>query len=109
MTLPLFDAPSETFTPEVKAKPSDAPVEMCEKSHNRAIPTGPDVIRVIASRHGTFTRASGDGVTGEFYLVQLRGGRVVQQYLDGTRTPSTVTAALIESSLASGQWREVAP
>lgn len=70
---------------------------------------GPDVLRVIESANGTFTRLRNGGVADEFRLLVMASGAVFEETPAGLRRRSTVTVEMIDSSIAWHGWREVWP
>lgn len=86
--LPLFDAPREPepLTPKVN-----------------------DIRRLIESKAGTFRELLEGGAVGrEFRIAELEDGRIVRQYMDGTRgrSPGAITPFLIDDALKAGIYAE---
>lgn len=87
-TLPLFDTPREPqpLTPKVN-----------------------DIRRLVEAKAGTFRELLEGGKPGrEFRIAELEDGRIVRQYLDGTRgrSPVAVTSFLIDDALKAGTYVE---
>lgn len=99
MTGNLFDQRPPTPAPE-RARPiENAKVLRPDRT--------PDVARVIEHKAGLFRRIESGVVKFEFQIHELRDGRIFNVKTTGERWPAYATRELIDSSIASGLWREV--
>lgn len=96
--LPLFDPRPIRSTP-VEPSPAE-PVR-------NAYTLPPDVRRLIGTKLGPFSRIRDGEQVGEYHIVELHDGTLVEQDTDGARRPCRVARQFIESSLRDGFWREV--
>lgn len=108
MTLPLFDVRPVALArePESVNVPSETGgVEKCAQSHT----PDPDVLRIIVHKQGLFRRLEGGVITGEYRILEMRDGRFVAEFADGTRTATAPACSrtYIEDGFHFGMLVEV--
>jgi hypothetical protein len=96
----LFDKPSPS-KPQTKVSKPEPPKETPPPQF------GPDVVRVIEQKYGTFRRVSREGILDEYRILELRNGALVEETTGGLRRQTSVTRELLQSSLKDGFWRVV--